>query len=413
MAESRDTLTDIHLSDQWRVHGGPRDKPAREELRDRLISLVIKAFGSVDSSLDLLLKESPRSTGNRIKTLIRAYELFSLRKAREAVEAQDPASGQRFAKFADEFRELDGSENRTTAPAEKVRALLRTDFCRLPAHHLAPAPQATSGTGRPPAERTLDLIADTGFWKQRHAEFLTDAIRFADLKAEWKAYFGTWILWWGSTPDGIRIPPEVLEALNETSGNAVTGLLGSGEIGDQEPWPLWLESMRKGEWRGFRVTGNCPVSRRVWDAGVRIGRPPVEVRRELGLSTPDEPEADHWLEDLTLDNVFRESADFCEDLARVLGLVVQDGAGGDATQQAAQARQAKAQAKRAKDRSDWLDQKRQQHKDWSSDTDIAANGGPTYNTIQRYRSGTASTRDLYVRRKIADALQCEIKDVPE
>jgi len=70
-------------------------------------------------------------------------------------------------------------------------------------------------------------------------------------------------------------------------------------------------------------------------------------------------------------------------------------------------------AKRATARSTWLDQKLADHQSWDSDTDIATNGGPTYNTIQRYRSGTASTRELYVRRRIADAFQCEITDVPE
>src|ERR1035441_40278 len=97
--------------------------------------------------------------------------------------------------------------------------------------------------------------------------------------------------------------------------------LSSDAIGDQEPWWLWLESMRKRKWRGLHVTGNCPVSKLVWESGVNVGRPPVAVRRELGLSTPDEPDAYHWLEDLALDNVFRESADFCEDLACVVGLI--------------------------------------------------------------------------------------------
>jgi hypothetical protein len=164
-------------------------------------------------------------------------------------------------------------------------------------------------------------VADVGFWKQRQADFLTYAIRFAELSAKWSAYHGAWILWWGSTPDGVRIPPEVLEALNETARKAIFGLPSSGITVGQEPWRLWLDFMRAGAWRGFSVAGNCPVSELVWDAGVKVGRPPVVVRRELGLSTHDEPEAGHWLKDLALYDVFRESADFCEDLARVLGLV--------------------------------------------------------------------------------------------
>ena len=132
MVELPEAVSDIYLSDQWRIHGGPGERSAREELRDRLIPLVIKAFGSVESSLDVLLKESPCSTGNRIKTFIRACQLFSLRMAREAVEAEDQAREQRFANFAIEFGKLDKAENLTTAAAAKVRAILRTGVCRLP-----------------------------------------------------------------------------------------------------------------------------------------------------------------------------------------------------------------------------------------------------------------------------------------
>lgn len=58
------------------------------------------------------------------------------------------------------------------------------------------------------------------------------------------------------------------------------------------------------------------------------------------------------------------------------------------------------QAKRSKARSAWLDQQIALEQ-WSSDTDIADHGGPTYNTIQRYRSGKESTRDVYVRGRLA------------
>ena len=71
------------------------------------------------------------------------------------------------------------------------------------------------------------------------------------------------------------------------------------------------------------------------------------------------------------------------------------------------------QTERAKVRSLWLDQKLGQHQEWISDPDIAANGGPAYNTIRRYRSGRVSTRDLYVRRKFAKAFECEVASVPE
>jgi hypothetical protein len=70
-------------------------------------------------------------------------------------------------------------------------------------------------------------------------------------------------------------------------------------------------------------------------------------------------------------------------------------------------------ADRGKKRSTWLNAKLTQHPDWSSDKDIAANRGPSYNTIQRYRSGATSTQDLSVRKGFAKAFQCEITEVPE
>ena len=69
-------------------------------------------------------------------------------------------------------------------------------------------------------------------------------------------------------------------------------------------------------------------------------------------------------------------------------------------------------AERAEIRSAWIDRKLTEHSEWTSDTDIEANGGPSYNTIQRYRSGATSSRDLYVRRKIANAFRCSPEEVP-
>lgn len=70
------------------------------------------------------------------------------------------------------------------------------------------------------------------------------------------------------------------------------------------------------------------------------------------------------------------------------------------------------QAARAKIRSAWLDQRLAQHSEWASDGDLAGHGGPTYNTIQRYRSGAQSNQELYVRRKLAKVLKCDIGEVP-
>jgi hypothetical protein len=73
---------------------------------------------------------------------------------------------------------------------------------------------------------------------------------------------------------------------------------------------------------------------------------------------------------------------------------------------------ARGQAKRGKIRSTWLDGRRSQMK-WDSDLDIEQNSGPSYNTIQRYRSGRTSTRENYVRGRLASAFGCPISEVPE
>lgn len=75
--------------------------------------------------------------------------------------------------------------------------------------------------------------------------------------------------------------------------------------------------------------------------------------------------------------------------------------------------QQREDARRAKTRSAWIDQELAQRTDWTSDTDIAANGGPTYNTIRRYRSGATSSREPYVRRKLAGAFGCALDGVPK
>jgi hypothetical protein len=162
-------------------------------------------------------------------------------------------------------------------------------------------------------------MKDHEVWRRRYRDFLTESVRFTELTAKFKVYFGSWRLWW--EPKGIPVPPECLQTFNRIAQEAVKAIPISNLTSELEPWMQWLEFMRRREWRGLRVTGHLPVSELVWKAGVKIGRPPVVVRRELGLSTGDEPDADHWLEDLTLEHVFRESAEFCDDLARTLELL--------------------------------------------------------------------------------------------
>jgi hypothetical protein len=68
---------------------------------------------------------------------------------------------------------------------------------------------------------------------------------------------------------------------------------------------------------------------------------------------------------------------------------------------------------RSRIRSAWLDQKMNERARWTSDLDIQHAGGPTYNTIRRYRSGAKSTRNQYVRRLLAEAFNCDIEEVPQ
>jgi Hypothetical protein (DUF2513) len=74
--------------------------------------------------------------------------------------------------------------------------------------------------------------------------------------------------------------------------------------------------------------------------------------------------------------------------------------------------QTREDAERGKERSAWLDAKCGENK-WTSDLEIQNNGGPAYNTIDRFRSGKISTRDRYVRQKFADLFGCALNDVPK
>lgn len=180
------------------------------------------------------------------------------------------------------------------------------------------------------------------FWKDRQAEFEKYATQFADLKANWKSVSGRWILWWGSTRDGIHIPQECKDIFNAIARKAVTELPGRGVSGS-EPWRAWLDFMRARGW-SFRVTHNHACTEQEWDAGVKDGKPLAQIRREQKYTTGDEwkkvykrtktgklrrlsakelegksseslQKYYHWLEDGTIEPVFEASAQFCEDLS--------------------------------------------------------------------------------------------------
>jgi hypothetical protein len=143
MAEVAGELIDIYVSDHWHIAGGPKSRLAREELRDRLIPIVIKAFGSVDFSLDLLLKESPCGNWNGIRRLLRAYDLYWLRMKREAVEAGDQGAEQIRAELQSQFHELYNLESEklggSIGHGQEIYALLREDYCRLPSAAIQPS----------------------------------------------------------------------------------------------------------------------------------------------------------------------------------------------------------------------------------------------------------------------------------
>jgi hypothetical protein len=183
----------------------------------------------------------------------------------------------------------------------------------------------------------------SGFWKERQAEFEKYQKQYSDLKAHWKAGYAKWLLWWGSTPDGIHIPQECKDVFNAIARKTATELPGSGVAGHAEPSCRWLDFMRASKW-GFQVTGNVPCTEWEWDAGVKEGKPLAEVRREQKYTTGDEWEKVyrrtkggklrrlsarelegkssedlqkyyHWLENGTIEHVFESSARLCEDLA--------------------------------------------------------------------------------------------------
>jgi hypothetical protein len=175
------------------------------------------------------------------------------------------------------------------------------------------ARQSVSNVGAAP--RPGGMIPLSNFWKDRQSEFANYVDRFGDLSAHWRAAFGKWILSRGSAPSFGAISGDGQDVFKAIAMKTTTKLFHVPAGGDVEPWQVWLSVMRARKWQ-FRITHNHPVSERVWEAGVKFGRPLVEVRRELGLATGDEEtEVLRWLEDGSIDHVFQASADFCEVLA--------------------------------------------------------------------------------------------------
>ncbi len=66
---------------------------------------------------------------------------------------------------------------------------------------------------------------------------------------------------------------------------------------------------------------------------------------------------------------------------------------------------------RSQIRSVWID-KKMDEKQWTSIKQIAENGGPTANTVNRYRSGAITQQDRSVRGGLAKAFKCPLAEVP-
>ncbi|MGO9239512.1 MAG: hypothetical protein ACLQBJ_01785 [Bryobacteraceae bacterium] len=130
---------------------------------------------------------------------------------------------------------------------------------------------------------------------------------------------------------------------NAITRNAVTAVPVSGVNRAAEPWQSWLDFMRESRW-GFEVTGNVACTEREWDAGVKDGKPLIQVRKEQrhcfgdewkkvyrrtksgklrrlserelkGKTSEELAPYYHWLQDGVIDPVFETSARFCEDLS--------------------------------------------------------------------------------------------------
>jgi hypothetical protein len=233
-------------------------------------------------------------------------------------------------------------------------------------------------------------------------------------------------------------------------GEYITVDSGPRAADNADPWQVWLNYMRFRRWGFEDQASPVPCTEQEWDAGVKSGTPLNLLRREQQYTTGDEwkyvyrrkPNGDleqlseeeiaktdpkaiwqyqHWLPNGSIWQVFQASASLCEELASHAFLAESKARSANARppinekprgNRPEQKRQ-RGEGRRGKLRSTWLNERLVQHKEWSSDTDIAANGGPSYDTIGRYRSGASSSRDMYVRRKLAGAFGCDLEGVPD
>jgi hypothetical protein len=133
-------------------------------------------------------------------------------------------------------------------------------------------------------------------WRPVRDEFLRGANEYPDLFAHWESHGGTWTLLMSETGEPIGPEPERL--FKHTTRLAVA-LMGQS-FGQRPTWVIWLDLMRQ-ESRGFRRI----LKPRSWTEFRRIAEAegPVDVS---GVPLGD---------DGKIGRVFKESAEFCDDLA--------------------------------------------------------------------------------------------------
>jgi hypothetical protein len=158
-------------------------------------------------------------------------------------------------------------------------------------------------------------VPDSTFWKERRDDFQRYVPRFHDFWPRWRVKFKKWIVWWDPAPDGLHDRRECLMILNAIARSAITRIPDCQEASSTEPWIRWFDFMRH-QHRCEPCGSPIGVSELEWEAGVKIGRPLIEVRRELQLSTFDDPGPPiEWIQDEYIKSGFQASADFCEELA--------------------------------------------------------------------------------------------------
>jgi hypothetical protein len=281
-------------------------------------------------------------------------------------------------------------------------------------------------------------------------KFRVLADEYPTLSIEWRPENGSWKLWSPPIQNGSaeRYPsaPGSDLHIKTTAGEAAGRLLPSPEswfnpardpwldLNDKEPWELWFYAIREfwlnageetenvgadvGEFaKVAEAVGYLPkhsaqaIKERHWRKMVK-SKTPYSTHKP---STADEirwqagEEVGGWLQRGCIQSAFRACAYFCGVLA---ACKLKDVSRTEESISDVVTRPDLDEAKRAAARAAWLNQKLIE-KRWTADTDIAENGGPSYNTVQRYRSGKRSTRDPSVRLGLSTAFGCEFSSVPD